>query len=98
MRRLYRKHENGPWYGQYYGPAGQRIQVCTKCWDRRAAESVLRQFERQASAAPGVSKNAPTQTVAEALQYLVAQGCSDCAPATLAMYAQMADISCGCLE
>ena len=88
MRRFYKKEEGGPWYAQFYAANGQRIRVCTKCWDRKAAELALRDLEREARAAPGVPSNTPTQTIAEALQYLVAHGCSDCAPATLRMYAE----------
>ncbi len=88
MRRLYKKTPDGCWYGQYFDNVGQRVQVATKCWDRRAAELSLRDKEREARSKAGVPKNSPTQTVAEALSYLVAHGCSDCAPATLGMYAQ----------
>jgi len=87
VRRLYKKKEDGPWYGQYY-ENGQRIRVNTFCWDKRAADGKLRDIEREAHSKTGVPSNAPTQTIAEALHYLVEHGCSDCADATLGMYAQ----------
>src|SRR6266852_1680429 len=88
MRRLYKKTPDGCWYGQYFDNVGQRVQVATKCWDRRAAELSLRDKEREARSKAGVPKNSPTQTVAESLQYLVEHGCSDCPDATLGMHAQ----------
>jgi integrase len=89
--RLYRKTRDGQaygsWFGWYYDPRGKRVPFNTRCRDRRAADAALRQRERQAHAAPGVSQDAPAYEVGAALAYFIEHGASDCAPETLAMYA-----------
>src|ERR1700687_6188756 len=86
--RLYQKKPGGTWYAIFYDAAGRRVQACTWCKDRRAAVAVLRRFEREAQSSTGLSKDAPGHTVAEALEYLIAHGCSDSAPSTLLMHSK----------
>ena len=86
--RLYQKKAGGTWYATFYDTAGSRIQACTWCTDQRAATAVLRRFEREAQSATGLSKDAPPHSVAEALEYLIAHGCSDAPASTLLMHSK----------
>jgi len=72
----------------FYDAAGQRLQACTWCKDRRAAVAALRRFEREAQSTSGLSKDAPAHSVAEALEYLIAHGCSDSPASTLLMHSK----------
>ena len=90
--RLYKKKDGTVWYGYFYDLEGKRRVVCTKQQDRAAARAVLREAEREANAAPGLSKarGEAGHTVGDALQYLLDHGCHDVAPATSTMHAQKA--------
>ncbi|MDX2053800.1 MAG: site-specific integrase [Polyangiaceae bacterium] len=46
-QRLFKR--NGTWYGWVFDCEGKRIQRSTKCRDKRAAEIVLREWERRAA-------------------------------------------------
>src|SRR5260370_37084455 len=84
---LYQKQPGGTWYGTFYDHDGNRVQVCTKCKDRRAARDALRELERSAHSPTGAAQNSPTHALAEALEYLVSRSSSDAAPGTIRMYA-----------
>src|SRR3989338_6828405 len=45
--RLFKR--DGVWYAQIYGLDGERIQRSTRCHDKKAAEAIARQWERDAS-------------------------------------------------
>ena len=47
--RLYKRKEGPAWWCWYYTGDGERRQRSTRCTDRRAAETVLRHFERDAA-------------------------------------------------
>jgi integrase len=87
---IYRKagQKNGWFYGWYYDPAGKRVIRSLKTADRRVARDRLRQIERQAHAAGGLSPNAPAHSVTECVRYIVEVGSSDKAEGTLNMYAK----------
>ncbi len=52
--RLYLR--NKVFWCSYYRPDGKRVQVSTKCTDRKAAAFVLRRFEMQAQGAGSLNK------------------------------------------
>ena len=68
--RLFRRGGEGPWYAWWYGPDGARHQRSTKQLDRKAAEAVAREWERE-SADPAVAAANKT-TVETALTAFVA--------------------------
>ncbi len=72
----------------FYDKNGVQIKRSTKCTDRRAAEEVLRQFERAITGAPGAAAHQTTATLESALSNLVNMGCGDLSPATVSMYLQ----------
>ena len=90
--RLYKKPGGTVWYGSYYGPDGQRRQVCTKQQDRAAARAVLRQLEREAQTALGAAADAggTGYTIGTALEDFLDHGCLNVAPKTEEMYFQKA--------
>jgi hypothetical protein len=47
MSRLFKR--NGTWYGWFFDLEGVRVQRSTKCRDKQAAESVLKEWERRAA-------------------------------------------------
>lgn len=68
--RLYRR--GTVWWGWFYDSAGQRVRRSTRQRDRRAAEQVLRRWERAAQAPGGPASHAP-QTVADACEALLGE-------------------------
>lgn len=81
--RLYRKVPGGSWYAWFY-VNGARVRRCTKVRDRRAAEAILRGWEREASGA--AEAPACLDTVQDALDDLIAQGLADVSAATKGYY------------
>ncbi len=68
-----------------------RGEVSTGCSDRRAADQVFARFLREATAPGGASAHeASRHSLADALEYLIAHGCTECSPATIGMYAAKA--------
>ncbi len=47
MSRIFKR--NGTWYGWFFDLDGKRVQRSTKCRDKQAAESVLKEWERRAA-------------------------------------------------
>jgi integrase len=88
--QLFRKssQKNGWYYGWFYGPDGKRVIKSLKTADRRIAKNRIRHLERQAHAPGGLSANAPSHTVTDAVKYIVEVGCSDKAAGTLHMYSK----------
>ncbi len=64
--RLFRRGKT--WYGQFYGPASERIQRSTRCHDYHAAERKVRDWERGANTA---SDPAATATMSDALCLMI---------------------------
>ncbi|HYC73124.1 MAG TPA: site-specific integrase [Opitutaceae bacterium] len=89
--RLFRKRPDGPWYAWFYTREGERVRFCTGQLDKTAAKRVLRDRERdQTAAAPGVPSRG-TETVEDALRYLVEESMAKDWPAsTLQMFADKA--------
>src|SRR5262245_29719385 len=93
LSRLYRKKrhgkETGPYYGWIYAGRARKC-ICTRCLDRAAAAAVLRERERQANSAAGVSPNTAAHTVTDSLRYMIEDRNTERSPATLEFYAKKA--------
>src|SRR5581483_1226632 len=87
--RLFQREPGGVWYCWYYAPDGRRVKKSTKCLDRKSALLACRRLEREAHDPANHAANAPTYTIAQALEHLVNRG-SRIADATLGMYLQKA--------
>jgi integrase len=89
---LYRRTKNRKPYGGYVGwfhdARGRRVVVSTGTHDRKIARDVLRAKEREAYSSRGAAADAAPYALMEALKYLLENGCSDCAEATVEMYAK----------
>jgi integrase len=81
--RLYKRRNT--WWGWYYEANGKRISRSTRCRDRRAAEAVVREWERHAADSTyGASDSA---TLREALdRFLIDRRNKGRAEATLSSY------------
>jgi len=66
--RIYKR--GSTWWGWYYDASGRRITQSTKCHDRRAAEAVVREWER--AAADPAHAAAHKATVSDALKRFLA--------------------------
>ena len=66
--RLYRRKDSPVWQAAFYAD-GVRVQRSTQCTDKKAAESVLRQWERDTADPAGAA--ARTATLIDALNLLV---------------------------
>lgn len=84
--RLYKR--GAVWQCWFYDPAGVQVRRSTKCTDKRAAESVLKDFERQARDPLYRAADTQALTIAHALDKLVNEGCNDLSHATRVMYFQ----------
>jgi integrase len=88
--RLYRKKTSPSWYGQYYDLAGKRVTRSLRTTDKKVARAKLLELEREAIDPRRRAKNEATESLRDTLEYLVQHGCSECAEATIKMYAKKA--------
>ena len=87
---LYRKAGSRTWYGYFYDLDGKRITRSLRTADKKVARAKLLDLERAAHDPRRRAKNEATESLTEALTYLVQHGCSECAAATIEMYAKKA--------
>ncbi len=88
--RLYRKAGSRTWYGYFYDLDGKRITRSLRTADKKIARAKLLELERAAHDPRRRAKNEASESLTEALTYLVQQGCAECAAATIQMYAKKA--------
>ena len=65
--RLYKR--GSTWWGWFYDAGGRRVVQSTKCKDKRAAEAVVREWERAAADPDHAAANAAT--LADALKHFL---------------------------
>jgi len=74
-KHLYRRKKGGSWWADYTDPYGQRHRFSTRLTDRKAAEIVLAQRERDdaAQAAAGLAADATGRTIEDLTWYLAVE-------------------------
>ena len=88
--RLFKRGET--WWGSFYSHDGERIRQSTRCHDRKAADAVVREWER---AARDSNHAAQTATIQDAMTRFVAKRAEEAkagrrSPATVEFYASKA--------
>lgn len=82
MGTLYRRHDDGPWYGDFYTPEGKRVQRSLRTKDKTVAKERLRAAEL--SATP--QARGRRQLLSEAIDHMITTTLHDKAEETREMY------------
>lgn len=86
MGHLYRRHKDGPWYGDYTTPEGKRVQRSLRTHDKAVAKERLRQAELAATPQARGRK----QRLSEAIDHMITLQRHDKAAGTIEMYEEKA--------
>lgn len=79
--RLYKRDQ--VWWAQFYLGPNRRVRRSTRCIDKRAAEAVLRRWERELHEAPTEKQR---HTVGQALAYMLESGTNGLSEASKSFY------------